>query len=125
MTKTTLKYILSLTVLLVLSVIVMISVFEVSWSELAINYVFNYSLSVATFCTILYFLKKKSDQLGFIYLGNISLRFLLFFIFLYPAILADGEASKREFAFFFIPFTLCLFTEVLYVLRALKEADKI
>ena len=73
---------------------------------LARCYVFNTVLAVLIYVVILRLKDRHSEKIGFVFLIGSGLKFLLFFLLLYPAFNADGELSSMEFASFFIPYTL-------------------
>ncbi len=86
-----------------------------------LTYSFNYVFTLAMAIFLILMKERKSDQLGFAYLGGISVKFILFFILIYPQVKSDGQVSRPEFANFFIPFTVCLLTEILFLIRLLRN----
>lgn len=90
-------------------------------SNFLLTYSFNYVFTLAMAIFLILMKERKSDQLGFAYLGGISVKFILFFIIIYPEVKSDGQVSRSEFADFFIPFTVCLLTEILFLIRLLRN----
>ncbi|MCO6500767.1 MAG: hypothetical protein J5I47_10370 [Vicingus serpentipes] len=84
-------------------------------------YVANYALAIVIFGSLVLLKKKFSDSLGFIFMGGSILKFACFFIFFYPSYKLDGKISPLEFSAFFIPYTICLITEVIFLIKLLKD----
>ena len=84
-------------------------------------YIANYALAVVIFGSLVLLKKKFSDSLGFIFMGGSLLKFTFFFIFFYPSYKLDGKISPLEFTSFFIPYTFCLVTEVIFLIKLLKD----
>ena len=66
--------------------------------------------------------KVRGEKIGFVFLMGSGLKFLLFFLLLYPAFNADGELSSMEFASFFIPYTLTTVVENVVLVRQLSRS---
>jgi hypothetical protein len=67
---------------------------------------------------------KIFPQLGFIYLGTLLLKIMLFSIIFYTSIFTEGNLSKIERVSMLIPALIFLFTEAYFVAKILikKEA---
>ena len=65
----------------------------------------------------------RLEKIGFVFLIGSGLKFLLFFLLLYPAFNADGELSSMEFASFFIPYTLTTVVENVVLVRQLSRTE--
>ena len=89
---------------------------------LARCYVFNTVLAVLIYVVILRLKDRHSEKIGFVFLIGSGLKFLLFFLLLYPAFNADGELSSMEFASFFIPYTLTTVVENVVLVRQLRRS---
>ena len=89
---------------------------------LARCYVFNTVLAVLIYVVILRLKDRHSEKIGFVFLIGSGLKFLLFFLLLYPAFNADGELSSMEFASFFIPYTLNTVVENVVLVRQLRRS---
>lgn len=85
------------------------------------DYLFNFLFTLAIGIFLIFVNERWSHQLGFAYMGGMIAKFLFFFAIIYPGIREDGTISKVEFADFFIPFTVCLLTEILFLIRLLKN----
>ncbi|MFI1744782.1 DUF6168 family protein [Thalassobellus sediminis] len=89
--------------------------------------IYSYSINVILACSailVIFLLKKKlKDQLGFIFLGASMLKFLFFFLLLYPKYNSDGNLSRLEFFTFFIPYVVCLITESIILSKFLNNLD--
>ncbi|MDA9945761.1 DUF6168 family protein [Schleiferiaceae bacterium] len=89
---------------------------------LARCYVFNTVLAVLIYVVILRLKDRHSEKIGFVFLIGSGLKFLLFFLLLYPAFNADGELSSMEFVSFFIPYTLTTVVENVVLVRQLSRS---
>ncbi len=84
------------------------------------SYIFNFLYALATFTLLLNAHRKKSNQIGFIYMG-LSLTKLIIFMAVFRTIFhRDGVMDNFETLGFLIPYLICLFTETLYLVRLLK-----
>ena len=88
--------------------------------HIILNYCFNYILTIGFFFAMIYFEKKKSDQLGFVFLAASILKLILFLIFLYPGIKTSTGLRSVEFASFFVPYGISVLAEILYLMRVLN-----
>ncbi|WP_136482626.1 DUF6168 family protein [Cognatitamlana onchidii] len=88
---------------------------------------YSYSINMLLACgviSIIFLLKKKlKDQLGFVFMLASMLKFVFFFILLYPEYNADGLLSRMEFLTFFIPYAICLITESVILSKFLNSLD--
>jgi len=91
--------------------------------HIVINYCFNYVLTIGFFITLLIFEKKKSNQLGFVFLAASTIKLILFLIILYPSIERGTGVKSIEFASFFVPYGISVVIEILYLLRILNSKD--
>ncbi|WNH08587.1 DUF6168 family protein [Thalassobellus suaedae] len=89
--------------------------------------IYSYCINVVLACSailVLFLLKKKlKDQLGFIFMGASMLKFVFFFLLLYPEYNSDGNLSRLEFFTFFIPYVVCLITESIILSKFLNDLD--
>ncbi len=69
-------------------------------------YLLNTVTATIIFTVIVRLRERYSEQLGFVFLAGSGLKFLLFFLFMYPVFHADGALSRTEFATFFIPYSI-------------------
>ena len=126
MSKTTLSGKRLCPVLFVVTVLVWLVQQELTPKELhgilARCYVFNTVLAVLIYVVILRLKDRHSEKIGFVFLIGSGLKFLLFFLLLYPAFNADGELSTMEFASFFIPYTLITVVENVVLVRQLSRS---
>jgi len=92
------------------------------WSDmLLMSYAINFILAAIIFLILFGLRKKFKNQIGFLYMGGSLLKFLIFFIFFYPAYHADGLVTKSEFAAFFVPYLLCLILETVFTAKILLK----
>ncbi len=99
------------------------SIIGKDWADesLTEEYVYNLIISIVLGIVFVIVHRRQSDKLGFTFLGSISLKFILFFIFIYPDIRSDDEISRQEFANFFTPFLVCLIVELTFLLSLLRK----
>ena len=87
-------------------------------------YLFNFILA----CTILFvlftFRQRLKLQVGFLFMGGSLLKFALFFVFFYPKFVADGVIASSEFAAFFVPYTIALFTDTFFASKMLTFLER-
>ena len=88
---------------------------------ITISYLVNGSLVILFFVFIDLFTHKFKNQIGFIFMGFGFLKFVLFFIFIYPTYNQDGNLSKQEMITFFIPYSVCLIYELIIVSKTLNN----
>ena len=81
----------------------------------------NFLLTVAIFSYIYINKEKKTDSLGFLFLGGSMVKFILFFIFLNPFYMQDGLVSRLEFLSFFIPYSVALSVETQQLIKELNK----
>lgn len=85
-------------------------------------YLMNVVFAAAVF-TVIYSLKDSHpERLGFVFLAGSGLKFLIFFLFIYPVFNADGDMSNEEFAIFFIPYALTTTLETWLLVKELNRS---
>lgn len=88
-----------------------------------LNYCFNFIFTLVSFAVLLYFKKKNSNQLGFIFMFSSMTKFVLFFVMIYPTINHSHGVKSAEFASFFIPYTICSVLEIIHLTRRFKSSN--
>jgi len=92
-------------------------------SDLLFPYIVNFVLALGI-TIVLYTLRiKQAHNLGFIFMGSSFLKFAVFFIVFYPMYKQDGDASRLEFAQFFVPYAISLTVETVFLIRILNKMD--
>ncbi|WP_108425164.1 hypothetical protein [Flagellimonas amoyensis] len=89
-------------------------------NQLVASYVMNTIMASLIFFAIYIFRDKYRDLLGFFFLGGSLLKFVVFFIFLYPGYKQDGALERMEFLTFFIPYLFSLFLETYFLVKLLN-----
>ncbi len=84
-------------------------------------YLVNAIVVVLFFLFIDIFKSKYKDQIGFAFMAASMLKFVLFFIFIYPTYKSDNTLSKHEILTFFIPYTVCLIYESIITSKILNN----
>ncbi|MBT4881012.1 MAG: hypothetical protein HON40_00505 [Flavobacteriales bacterium] len=86
------------------------------------SYIGNFLLTIVIFTFIYNNREKKTERLGFFFLGGSMIKFTLFFIFLYPLFMQDDLVSRLEFLSFFIPYSVALSVETQQLIKELNKA---
>lgn len=90
-------------------------------NKLASAYVVNAFLAIIIYIVINIIIKNKPEIAGFVFMGGSGIKFIFFFLFFYPTYKEDDKMSKVEFLSFFVPYAICLFTEVYFLTKRLKQ----
>ena len=90
-------------------------------NKIVLSYILNATLAIAIFGLLFKYREKVKDNIGFLFLAGSFLKFMAFFILIYPSYKADGDTSKLEFAAFFVPYLICLFVETSSLVKWLNE----
>ncbi len=92
------------------------------WNHhLLLSYGSNFSLAVLIMGGLLVVLKKKKDQVGFLFMGSSLLKFALFFLVFYPLYKTDENIERAEVITFFIPYFTGLFLETGILVQKLNK----
>ncbi|WP_228236682.1 DUF6168 family protein [Allomuricauda sp. M10] len=89
-------------------------------NQLVKSYVLNVIMACLVFFAIYFYRNKYRDLLGFFFLGGSLIKFVLFFIFLYPGYRVDGVLERAEFLAFFVPYLFSLFLETYFLVKLLN-----
>ena len=76
------------------------------------SYLFNYLITLILFAGLLMSSKIKDAFLGWLFFITSGLKFLAFFIIIYPLLNLDGAIQKVELVTFLLPYSLCLSIEI-------------
>ena len=76
------------------------------------SYLFNYLITLILFAGLLMSSKTKDAFLGWLFFITSGLKFLAFFIIIYPLLNLDGAIQKVELVTFLLPYSLCLTIEI-------------
>lgn len=85
------------------------------------NYLFQYLLASTLIILFSFLHKIGKQQIGFIYLMLISVKFILVLVLIYPDFVANPKIPGLSFSIFFIPFIISTIMEVTFLLKLLKE----
>ena len=85
------------------------------------SYIANNVLAAVIFAFLFRWRKRHIEKLGFLFMAGTGLKFLTFFIVLYPAFYSDGELTKDEFVLFFVPYVLSTLVETVFLARILNR----
>ena len=91
--------------------------------DLYLHYVYAIicALGIFIFVGLILLQKYIGEILGFVFLAGSFLKFGVFFAFLYPIYALDGDISPLEFSSFFIPYSISIIHEVLYLVQYLNK----
>ena len=104
--------------------LVVTSMYSESLSKLILTYGFNYTFTLIVLVVFQIFVNKDIKQLGTVFLFSSMIKFLLFFMLIWPFLKIEGAVKSFAFAAFFIPYAICLATEVLVTVRLLRKMDE-
>jgi hypothetical protein len=126
MKRTSLLFLLLLGVLIIISFGLHILILHFTenhlfGNQIILSYIVNYVLAAIVLVVIEKTLNKNSAQAGFVFMAGSGLKFLVFFLVFYPIYNADGKMQTIEFTSFFIPYAICLITEVVYLSKQLNN----
>ena len=76
------------------------------------SYLFNYLITLILFAGLVMSSKIKYAFLGWLFFITSGLKFLAFFIIIYPLLNLDGAIQKVELVTFLLPYSLCLTIEI-------------
>jgi hypothetical protein len=83
----------------------------------------GFSMLICINFKLLSSVNKIADQLGFIYLGTLLLKIVLFSIIFYQSIFTEEELSKISRISLLIPALIFLLTEAIFVAKILNKRD--
>ncbi len=90
-------------------------------NKIIVSYIINFLLATIIF-TVIYRLKEvQKDNLGFLFIGGSFIKFLVFFLLIYPSFKLDGNIDKLEFSSFFVPYIICLVLETTSLSKILNK----
>ena len=92
-------------------------------NKIVLSYVLNAVLAIVIFGFLFKYRAQLKNYIGFLFLAGSLLKFIAFFILIYPSYKADGDISKLEFAAFFVPYLLCLVIETSSLVKWLNQAS--
>ncbi len=90
-------------------------------NQIVLSYLINYVLAVVVLLIVEKTLNNNSAQAGFVFMAGSALKFLVFFLVFYPSYKEDGKMEAIEFTAFFVPYAICLITEVIYLSKQLNN----
>lgn len=82
-----------------------------NYSLLTASYLVNFFLALAIVISIIHYIDKLKNYIGFLFMAGSFLKFAVFFIWFYPIFKADATIDRIEFACFFVPYIFCLLFE--------------
>ncbi|MBL4669594.1 MAG: hypothetical protein JKY30_10075 [Flavobacteriales bacterium] len=85
------------------------------------SYFVNFFLTIFIFVGLMKFKDKFAESLGYIFFIGSFIKFIVFFILIYPSFNENGDVSKLEFTSFFISYAFSLFFEVLSSIKILNK----
>ena len=86
------------------------------------SYIFNFIITIIFFSFLLISSTYNDSSLGWVFFITSGLKFLAFFIIIYPFFNLDNIIQKIELLNFFLPYTLCLTIEIRQLSKILNPA---
>ena len=86
------------------------------------SYIFNFIITIIFFSFLLISSTFNDSSLGWVFFITSVLKFLAFFIIIYPFFNLDNIIQKIELFNFFIPYTICLTIEIRQLSKILNSA---
>ncbi len=86
------------------------------------SYIFNYIITIIFFSFLLISSIFNDGSLGWVFFITSGLKFLAFFMIIYPFFNLDGIIQKIELLNFFIPYSICLTIEIRQLSKILNPA---
>jgi len=121
------KYILILFAVIIVAFgchyLVLTAIGDNAGDSLFLTYGFNFGVTLLILVGFNIILRKKSNQIGSVFLISSLIKFLLFFSVITPFLKTTGSVKSSAFAAFFIPYAICLVVEVLVTIKLLKQLD--
>ena len=94
------------------------------WGQYIIqSYLFNLLTALFFYLALAYVSRKDETQIGWFFLLFSGLKFLLFFVLIYPLFKADGVLERQEFVTFYVPYVSCLFIEIRQLTKFLNPSS--
>lgn len=118
-TKLTITLLIAFTIHLSVLYIKQIPLFQ---DSIVKAYCFNGLLAIIIFAILNFLKTRKSNSLGFIFMGGSALKFAMYFISFQPEFLSDGEVQKTEFLAFFVPYAVSLTLETVVLVKILNKS---
>ena len=81
------------------------------------SYLFNGVFALVSYVSLLAINRINPKVTGFAFMGGSALKFMIFFLVFYPVYYADGSILRQEILSFFVPYALCLTTELVMYVR--------
>ncbi|WP_149304397.1 DUF6168 family protein [Pareuzebyella sediminis] len=88
-----------------------------------LSYVLNFLMAAIIYIGLFSFQDKIKTQIGFIFIAGSFLKFIVFFLVLYPSYKADDTISALEFAAFFVPYAISLVVETVFMAKMLQKMN--
>lgn len=94
--------------------------FEAQVELLKACYLFNTLIALAFFTLLLFISKQDPSILGWIFLLTSGMKFLFFFILIYPGFHTEELSQMQEFLTFFIPYAVAMTLEIHQLIKILN-----
>lgn len=88
---------------------------------LGLNYLVNFVLAYIILLTLNALKNRFFDYLGFIFIASSFIKFIIFFLFIYPIFKSDKVVTNFETTAFLIPYFVGLTLEVYFVSKMLNQ----
>ncbi len=88
--------------------------------HLTLMYAINFLIATIVYWLVYLLRNIQKDYLGFYFLAGTFLKIVVFLLVILPLIKEDNVVSKVEFLSFFVPYTLSLIIEVVFLIDIIK-----
>ncbi len=90
-------------------------------NKIIATYTFNFIFASITVLILTVLQNRATGSLGFIFMAGSLFKFLFYFVFFHASFKEDGDVTRLEFASFFIPYSIALVIEVIFLSRTLNK----
>lgn len=93
-------------------------------THLLLLYVLNFSIAVFVYWLVYLLRNSQKEYLGFYFLAGTFIKFISFFLFVLPIFKYDNFVSTSEFLSFFVPYTISLIVETIFLIKLINAEYK-
>ena len=87
-------------------------------------YTLNFSIAVFVYWLVYLLRNSQKEYLGFYFLAGTFIKFIVFFLLVFPNFKDDNVVSTTEFLSFFVPYAISLIVETIFLIRLINSENK-
>ena len=87
-------------------------------------YTLNFSIAVFVYWLVYLLRNSQKEYLGFYFLAGTFIKFIVFFLLVFPNFKDDNVVSTTEFLSFFVPYAISLIVETIFLIRLINSVNK-